>query len=240
MICAEAGPSNPQKPPRKPTYSPAWSGLTETAGTPRCAANISATSRVDHQRRAELLDAAVDYATEHGFSGLSWRPVAAALGVSATTLVHHFGTKEQLLEAILGRLRDRMVAATSDRLEQPDLATAARAAWTRTSDPQQEAEFRLFFAVYGRALQAPQQFAGFLERVVADWMSALVDAQGPGTDPATAARTATLVIATIRGLLLDLLATGDRARVQDAAESFLASLEPKAQPQGGVAAAPRS
>jgi hypothetical protein len=29
-------------------------------------------------------------------------------------------------------------------------------------------------------------------------------------------------------LLLDLLATGDRARVQDAAESFLASLEPGA------------
>jgi hypothetical protein len=56
-------------------------------------------------------------------------------------------------------------------------------------------------------------------------MSALRDAQGPDTDPATATRTATLVIATIRGLLLDLLATGDRDRVQDAAESFLASLE---------------
>jgi AcrR family transcriptional regulator len=187
---------------------------------------------VDHQRRAELLDAAVDYVTEHGFSGLSWRPVAAALGVSVTTLVHHFGTKEQLLEAILGRLRDRMVAATSDQLgEQAGLAAAARAAWTRTSDPLRGAEFRLFFAVYGRALQAPQQFAGFLERVIADWMSALIDAQGPGTDPAAARRAATLVIATIRGLLLDLLATGDRDRVQDAAESFLASLEHQPQPR---------
>jgi hypothetical protein len=48
---------------------------------------------------------------------------------------------------------------------------------------------------------------------------------GEQPDPATATRTATLVIATIRGLLLDLLATGDRDRVQDAAESFLASLE---------------
>jgi hypothetical protein len=35
---------------------------------------------------------------------------------------------------------------------------------------------------------------------------------------------ATLVIATIRGLLLDLLATGEQDRVQDAAEAFLASL----------------
>ena len=40
----------------------------------------------------------------------------------------------------------------------------------------------------------------------------------------TATRTATLVIVTIRGLLLDLLTTGDRDRIQDAADSFLAAL----------------
>jgi AcrR family transcriptional regulator len=181
---------------------------------------------VDYQRRAELLDAVVDYTIEPGFSALSWRPLACTLGVSATTLVHHFGSKEQMLEAIQGRLRERMFAATADLTgEHPDLATAARAVWARASAPQNAAEFRMFFAVYGQALQAPEQFAAFLERVVADWMTALVDAQGPGTDPAAAARTATLVIATIRGLLLDLLATGDRARVQDAAMSFLATLE---------------
>jgi len=67
---------------------------------------------VDHQRRAELLDAVVDYTVEHGFSEVSWRPVAAALGVSPTTLVHRFGTKEQMLVAILGRLRERIFAAT--------------------------------------------------------------------------------------------------------------------------------
>jgi len=42
-------------------------------------------------------------------------------------------------------------------------------------------------------------------------------------DPVTATRTATPVIATIR----DLLATGDRDRVQDAADAFLATLEPR-------------
>ena len=102
----------------------------------------------------------------------------------------------------------------------------------RTSDPRRGAEFRLFFAVYGCALQAPQQFAEFLEHVVADGMMPCVDAQGPDADPATATRTATLVIATIRGLLLDLLATGDRDRIQDAAESFLASLEHTARLSG--------
>src|ERR1700685_3703287 len=99
---------------------------------------------VNYQRRAELLDAAVEYAIEHGFSELSWRPVAAALGVSTSTLVHHFGTKEQMLEAILRRLRERVFADLVDGLdEQSDLATAIRAVWTRASDPQQGKEFRL-------------------------------------------------------------------------------------------------
>ncbi|MFD6399010.1 TetR/AcrR family transcriptional regulator [Nocardia sp. NPDC060249] len=181
---------------------------------------------VDYQRRDELLDAVVDYMVEHGLSELSWRPVAAGLGVSPTTLVHHFGTKEQMLQVVLERLRRRMFAATSDATgPHPDLATAARAVWTRTSDPRMQAEFRLFFAAYGRALQAPQQFADFLDHVVTDWMSSLRDAQMPDTDPENATRTATLVIATIRGLLLDLLTTGDRNRVQDAADSFLSALE---------------
>jgi AcrR family transcriptional regulator len=181
---------------------------------------------VDHQRRAELLDAVVDYAVEHEFSELSWRPVAAAIGVSTTTLVHRFGTKEQMLEAIFGRLLARILVATGDSNGEPSgLATVARAIWNRTSDPQRSDEFRLFFAVYGRALQAPRLFAGFLEHVVADWMSALCDAQGPDTESEIATQTATLVIAIIRGLLLDLLTTGDRVRVEDAAEAFLVSLE---------------
>jgi AcrR family transcriptional regulator len=184
---------------------------------------------INQQRRAELLDAAVDYAVENGFSEVSWRPVAAALEVSPTALVHHFGTKEQMLVAILGRLRERIVVAMNNRSgERIDLATAARRAWKAASNPKRGGEYRLFFEVYGRALQAPQLFTAFIEHVVADWMRALVEAQGPDVDPATATRTATLVIATIRGLLLDLLATNDRDRVEDAAERFLVSLERQA------------
>ena len=190
---------------------------------------------INHQRRAELLDAAVEYAAEYGFSELSWRPVAAALGVSPTTLVHHFGTKEQMLEAILGRLRERIFVATRDPSgELADLASEARASWARAFDPERGAEFRLFFAVYGRALQAPQQFAEFLAQVVTYWMASLVEAQGKSVDPMTAVRRATLVIATIRGLLLDLLATGDRDRVQDAAEAFLSSLEDGDRPPAAM------
>jgi AcrR family transcriptional regulator len=179
---------------------------------------------VDHQRRAELLDAAVDYAAEHGFSGLSWRPIATALGVSTTTLVHHFGTKEELLQAILGRLRDRIVVATAELAgDEPGLAAAARAVWVWSSAPEQRATFRLFFAVYGNALQDPEPFAEFLGLVGRDWRATLraVQEAEVGDDAETRA---TLVVATLRGLLLDLLASGDEARVHAAAEAFLADL----------------
>lgn len=66
---------------------------------------------------------------------------------------------------------------------------------------------------------------------MADRTNALREAQGPHTGPATTTRAATLVIATIRGLLLGLLATGDRGRVHDAAESFLATLESRRDPE---------
>ena len=177
---------------------------------------------VDHRRRAELLDAVVDYATEHQFSGLTWRPLAAALGVSTTTLVHRFGSKEQMLEAIFARLQERTLVTIDPGA---DLATAARAIWTQSSDPGRSAEFRLFLAVYGQALQAPDLFAAFLDHVVADAIGALSDAQGADVSREAATSTATLVVAILRGLLLDLLATGDRDRVDGAAQAFLASLE---------------
>lgn len=180
---------------------------------------------VDYARRSALLDAAVDYAIDYGFADLSWRPVARALGVSTTTLMHHFGTKERMLEAILGRVRDRIFVATTDQAEpHTDSADAARAIWAWSADPQRRAIFRLFFTVYGRALQQPEQFDSFLSRVVTDWMQALDPAVPPLPDGADQDTHKTLVIATIRGLLLDLLTTGDEPRVHRAFEAFARDL----------------
>ncbi len=186
---------------------------------------------VDHARRSALLDAAVDYAIDYGFADLSWRPVATALGVSTTTLMYHFGTKERMLEAILGRVRDRIFVATTDQAEpQTDLAAAARAIWSWSADPQRRAMFRLFFAVYGRALQQPAQFDSFLSRVVTDWMQALDPPGPPVPDGAERDIQKTLVIATIRGLLLDLLTTGDEPRVHRAFDSFARDLDRPGRP----------
>lgn len=73
-------------------------------------------------------------------------------------------------------------------------------------------------------MQAPEAYAGFLAEAGAELTAVLRAAQGPAADPDAAARRATLVIATLRGLLLDLLGGGDPARIHSAAADFLDGL----------------
>ncbi|MEU2184269.1 hypothetical protein [Streptomyces thermolilacinus] len=55
-----------------------------------------------------------------------------------------------------------------------------------------------------------------------DWLEPLAHAEmAAGADRATARNRARLGLATVRGLLLDLLATGDRVGVDAAMEEFL-------------------
>ena len=179
---------------------------------------------IDHGHRAQLLDAAVDHVAADGLTDLSFRPLARALGVSATTLVHHFGTKDELLAALMTRVRERlMVAALAPEAEAEAEGNGVTArAWDWSASQENEAVFRLFFAVYGVALQSPGRFGSFLDHVVDDWLDAMTDrARVAGADAQEARVKATLGLAVVRGLLLDLLATGDRARVDAALHRFL-------------------
>ena len=55
------------------------------------------------QRSSEILDAATTVFATHGYSGGSLRDIARQLDLSLTSIVHHFGTKYELLEAVLER-----------------------------------------------------------------------------------------------------------------------------------------
>ena len=163
---------------------------------------------VDTRRRARLLDAAVDYAVERGLADLTLRPLAEALGVSPNTLVHHFGSKEELISAILNGVRDRLREMRARMVRDPAQEPLA-GVWAWTANPQRAAFFRSFFEAYGIALHQPERYGAFLERVIGDWLV--------GGEP----ERATLELAVLRGLLLDLLTTGERERVDAALERFV-------------------
>ena len=58
---------------------------------------------VDLDRRVALLDEVVTYLGQHGLANVSLRPMAKALDVSVNSLMHHFGSKDDLIITALRR-----------------------------------------------------------------------------------------------------------------------------------------
>jgi AcrR family transcriptional regulator len=169
-------------------------------------------------RKIELLDAAYAYVLAHGLSDLSLRPLSSAIGSSPRVLLYLFGSKEGLVRALLSRARDDELTML-DRLrrERPgtDLAAAVREVWGWFADPRHRDLLVLWVEGYARSLLDPTgPWSDFARNTVTDWLDVLACHQ-----PARLRRTArgerqrTAVLAMLRGALLDLLATGDRARV---------------------------
>ena len=80
---------------------------------------------------------------------------------------------------------------------------------------------RLFFEMVGQALQGRPGTEGLLANLVEPWVEPVIDAaERVGLPPEAAAADVRLYLATARGLLLDLLATGDRAAVDAAMRRF--------------------
>ncbi|MBY8344637.1 TetR/AcrR family transcriptional regulator [Streptomyces spinosirectus] len=175
-------------------------------------------------RRAQLVDAAVDYVAAYGIGDLSLRGLGAAIGVSHRMLIHYFGSKEQLLVEIVRTSEQRQRDLLSRLRREPGVSPidAARLLWRQLTDPQLANQERLFFEIYGQALRGRPEAVPVLDNLVTDWLEPLVAAEvAAGADPATARNRARLGLATVRGLLLDLLATGDRDGVDAAMEEFL-------------------
>jgi AcrR family transcriptional regulator len=192
----------------------------------------------DEERRVELLERIVDYVTANGLSDLSLRPLAEAVGSSPRVLLYYFESKDALVAEMLTAAGERQRALFA---ELPRSAASyretVRAAWKVLSAPQNEPIFRLFYEVYGLALQDPKRFPGFLERAVDVWLDYLEpSAQRDGYRKADARAIASVILAGYRGFLLDLCTTGDRRRLDRAVDLWISALDgipsPKELPGG--------
>ena len=178
--------------------------------------------------RDRLLLAVLGYVTEHGFSDLSLREVAAAIGTSHRMLIYHFGSHEGLLVAVVQAVEaaQRVFLAELAANEALTPAEIMRAVWRRVSDPSLAPNVRLFFEIYAAALLGKPGTEGLLDDIVDSWVDVMTElARRRGMDADVARVDARLGVAVSRGLLLDLLATGDRAAVDAAVERYLAGYE---------------
>lgn len=176
-------------------------------------------------RRDELLERSYAYVLDHGWSGMSLRPVAAAIRTSPRVLLFLFGSKDGFIRALLARARAEEVELVNEihNAGLGDLAEVGREIWRWLSAEQHRGLLKLWLESYVRALAEPGgPWAGFATATVEDWLGLLAQSQ-PRTERATADGQArrTLVLAVLRGALLDLLATNDRKRTTRAVHRAL-------------------
>src|SRR3954465_12776276 len=168
----------------------------------------------DEQRRAELLEALIAELASGGIGDRSLREIAEAVGTSHRMLLHYFGSREEMLLSIVQAVEHRQTAMLDDLPADPGAAFAAM--WADLRRPEVRPLERLFFECYSRAAQGEEPFVRLLPGAVDGWLADVDERTGGAVDPAFVR----LGLAVTRGLLLDLVATGDDAAVDAAAERF--------------------
>ncbi|MEA2342505.1 MAG: hypothetical protein QOF63_674 [Thermoanaerobaculia bacterium] len=178
------------------------------------------------KRREQLLDATVDYLLENGAAGLSLRPLAAAIGTKARLLIYHFGSRDVLISSALSVLLRRIQLAFLEMHSHATLDRTLIGFWRWATDKPNEPYLRLFFEVHGLAIREPERYGQYLRGAIDSWKELL--SQRLDKRRMTARRReelATLIIATVDGLLLDYLATGEKERTTRALTMFLRTLK---------------
>jgi AcrR family transcriptional regulator len=166
-----------------------------------------------------LLAAVLDVALADGIADKSLRAIAEAAGTSHRMLIHHFGSKEALLVEVIRAVEARQRSALAALHGDP--AEVGPAFWAHLRSPELAAHERLFFEIYGQALRGRSWATPLLDGIVEDWAEPLAAAFA--TSGATFDRSrvlARLCVAVSRGLLLDVLATGDEVEVDAAMDCF--------------------
>lgn len=175
-------------------------------------------------RRQELLAAVIADLAREGLLDRSLRDIAVAVGTSHRMLIHHFGSRHGLMTAVVEAIEEdqkRFMEALGG--ESGDILATM---WRRLRDPALWPAERLFFECYARATRGEEPFDRLLPGAVNDWVERAVALDATrGVAPAQARARARLGLAVFRGLLLDLVGTGDEAGVDAAFETFAALSE---------------
>jgi AcrR family transcriptional regulator len=165
--------------------------------------------------RDSLLADAVEHFAKNGIGDASLRTIATSIGTSHRMLIYHFGSREGLLAEVVRTVeqqqRDLLTGLSDLPVEEQN-----EVFWRRVT----EAALiygPLFFELSAHAMQDLPHTESLKADLVNVWLPPLIDLCIRAGVPAGHAPTyARLGLAASRGLLFDLLLTGDRAGVDEA------------------------
>jgi AcrR family transcriptional regulator len=176
--------------------------------------------------RDALLVRAIGHFAEHGIGDTSLRALAESIETSHRMLIYHFGSREGLLAAVVDAVeqgaRDTLSRMVAEAESDADPLGSGLRYWRLVTDDAL-VYGPLFFELSSHAMLGLPHAADLRERLVTTWLDALESMWTTrGVPRPEARRQARLDLALARGLLHDLLLTGDRAGVDEAMESYAA------------------
>ncbi|WP_022761713.1 TetR/AcrR family transcriptional regulator [Butyrivibrio sp. AD3002] len=78
------------------------------------------------ERKNEILDVAEQLFAEKGYDNASTNDIIARIGIARGTLYHHFGSKEEILDAIIDRMTREGIARAAIIVGSKDMSIDAR------------------------------------------------------------------------------------------------------------------
>ena len=191
-------------------------------------------ARPKSNARAELLASVIAWVADNGLGDVSLRTLAEAIGTSHRMLLFHFGSKEQLMVEVVRAVEADQRAivdeiAADDRI---DITERMREHWLSLLDPALRNNIRLFYEVYADALRGRAYTKDFLAEVMDAWLPAVTAAFESTSGAEHAPVDARLMLAVVRGLLLDLVTTGDVDGVDAAMQRFATMFAGVVAPHG--------
>ncbi|HTJ66118.1 MAG TPA: TetR/AcrR family transcriptional regulator [Actinospica sp.] len=179
--------------------------------------------------RDRLLGLVVDFVLANGVASLTLRALATAIGSNNRMLLYYFGSKDQLtmdaLEAAGSRFPRFASVSRELRTSPAALETRLSEAWDGISAAETRPFARLFFEVFGLAVNRPDVYGGWLENVahaLVDDVTATLEREG--VRRASAEVLARELVGCWRGLQMDLLGSADERRAHLAAQAAVESI----------------
>jgi AcrR family transcriptional regulator len=102
--------------------------------------------RTGAETRAEILRVALTLFTEKGFEGTSTRDISSALGITKSSLYHHFQNKEAIAASLMEERRhelDDLITWIAGQPAAPDLLQRAALRWIESTTPERLQAMRL-------------------------------------------------------------------------------------------------
>ncbi|GAB2966222.1 TetR/AcrR family transcriptional regulator [Amycolatopsis acidiphila] len=196
---------------------PAERGYRRSAGSPRGEA-----------RRQDLLERVTDDLAVNGLVDFSLRRAARAAGTTHKVLLYHFDGAEDLLRQAVARLRERRIGnaltAIAGDTGHPTLADRVRAVW-RTLTEEEAGLRRVLDQAIGLSMYDPARYNELSREASQLYLPLLESFCPPDWPPGRKLEVAEMILATLRGFLLERLAIGDSAGVDAGFRALVRALE---------------